>query len=67
MLAFQVQPTVEPNTDQCRALPIGPEFSRCLVEDSQCKHTIFVRDKFYCHHPEHRSFEIETVSPLKPA
>lgn len=62
MSASRVQRrVVEPKTDECRALPLGPKFSRCLIENPQCRHAIFVRDKFFCHHPDHRRFEIETA------
>jgi hypothetical protein len=56
-----VRCVIEPNVDECRTLPIGPEFSRCLVEIAECKYAIFLRDKFFCNHPDHHDFTTETA------
>jgi len=48
----------EPDVSKCLTTPIGPEFSRCLVESPDCKYVIYVRSKNYCSHPNHRDFQL---------
>ena len=64
MAEFRTRRMIEPDTEKCRALPIGAKYSRCLTEVPQCKHAIQLRDNCYCSHPDHHSFEIKTASPL---
>jgi hypothetical protein len=47
----------EPNVDECRTMPLLPEYPECLANGPRCRYAIYFGYGYLCTHPDNGAFQ----------